>query len=339
VGAGDAPEETGIMTITAAPPPAVTDDLAVARRVLETEGRGLATLAEALDARFAVALDTLAATQGRVVVTGMGKSGHIARKIAATLASTGTPAQYVHPAEASHGDLGNITREDSVLALSYSGETPELSDIVAFTRLRKIPLLCIVGRAGTTLDRAADVSLVLPNLVEACPLDLAPTTSSTVMLALGDAIAVALYERRGFSREDFHQLHPGGQLGKRFVKVADIMHPGEAMPLTGLDTPMADALLVMTKKSFGCVGIVAPDGKLVGIITDGDLRRHMGEALLRRAAREVMTRDPKTVPPGLLAAQALALMNERAITSVFVVEDGRPAGILHIHDCLRAGIS
>ncbi|MGE0746090.1 MAG: SIS domain-containing protein [Rhodospirillales bacterium] len=327
------------MTITAAPPLAATDDLAVARRVLETEGRGLATLAQALDSRFILALDTLAATQGRVVVTGMGKSGHIARKIAATLASTGTPAQYVHPAEASHGDMGNITRDDAVLALSYSGETPELSDIVAFTRLRKIPLVCIVGRAGTTLDRAADVSLVLPALVEACPLDLAPTTSSTVMLALGDAVAVALYERRGFSREDFHQLHPGGQLGRRFVKVADIMHPGEAIPLAAPDTAMSDALLTMTNKSFGCVGIVEADGRLVGIITDGDLRRHMGATLLARPARDVMTTAPKTVSPSLLAAQALALMNERAITSVFVVEDGRPVGIVHIHDCLRAGIA
>jgi len=327
------------MTITAAPPMAATDDLAVARRVLETEGRGLATLAQSLDSHFVLALDTLAATQGRVVVTGMGKSGHIARKIAATLASTGTPAQYVHPAEASHGDMGNITRDDSVLALSYSGETPELSDIVAFTRLRKIPLVCIVGRAGTTLERASDVALVLPALVEACPLDLAPTTSSTVMLALGDAVAVALYERRGFSREDFHQLHPGGQLGKRFVKVADIMHPGEAIPLAAPDTAMSDALLTMTNKSFGCVGIVEADGRLVGIITDGDLRRHMGATLLARPARDVMTTAPKTVSPSLLAAQALALMNERAITSVFVVEDGRPVGILHIHDCLRAGIA
>jgi len=326
------------MTITAAPPLAATDDLAVARRVLETEGRGLATLAESLDSRFVAALDALGATQGRVVVTGMGKSGHVARKIAATLASTGTPAQYVHPAEASHGDLGNITRDDAVLALSYSGETPELSDIVAFTRLRKIPLVCIVGRAGTTLERASDVALVLPALVEACPLDLAPTTSSTVMLALGDAVAVALYERRGFSREDFHQLHPGGQLGKRFVKVADVMHPGEAMPLAGPDTAMGDALLIMTNKSFGCVGIV-DGGRLVGIITDGDLRRNMGASLLTRPAREVMTGDPKTVTPSLLAAQALALMNERAITSVFVVEGGRPVGILHIHDCLRAGIA
>jgi len=307
--------------------------------VLELEGKGLALLAAGLDGRFVAALDVLGRTFGRVVVTGMGKSGHIARKIAATLGSTGTPAQFVHPGEASHGDLGNITRDDAVLALSNSGETPELADLVAYTRLRTIPLVGITGRAGSSLDRAADVALVLPEASEACPMDLAPTTSSTVMLALGDAIAVALLERRGFSKEDFHQLHPGGQLGRRFVKVTDIMHAGDEVPLAPASMRMGDALLVMTAKSFGCVGIVDGDGRLVGIITDGDLRRNMGADLLAKDAGAVMTRQPRTVAPALLAAQALALMNERAITSLFVVADDRPVGIVHIHDCLRAGIA
>lgn len=327
------------MTIAAQSLNRATDDLAVARRVLELEGKGLALLATRLDGRFVAALDVLGRTLGRVVVTGMGKSGHIARKIAATLGSTGTPAQFVHPGEASHGDLGNITRDDAVLALSNSGETPELADLVAYTRLRKIPLVGITGRAGSSLDRAADVSLVLPEASEACPMDLAPTTSSTVMLALGDAIAVALLERRGFSKEDFHQLHPGGQLGRRFIKVADIMHAGDAVPLARDSTRMSDALLVMTAKSFGCIGIVDGESRLVGIITDGDLRRNMGADLLAKEASAVMTRQPRTVAPDLLAAQALAVMNERAITSLFVVEADRPVGILHIHDCLRAGIA
>jgi arabinose-5-phosphate isomerase len=319
-----------------APKPA---DVAEALKVLEIEIEGLRRLAEVLDGRFVKVLDLLAATKGRVVVTGMGKSGHIARKIAATLASTGTPALYVHPAEASHGDLGMITSQDSVIALSNSGETPELSDIVAHTRRHNIPLIAITGRPGSALERAADAALVLTDIREACPLDLAPTTSTTVMLVLGDAIAVALLKRQGFNEDKFQALHPGGQLGRRFVKVADIMHKGDELPLANEDTPMADALITMTAKSFGCVGIAGRDGKLVGIVTDGDLRRHMDSSLVARKASEVMTGKPRTIQPDALAATALRIMNERKITSLFVVEDGRPTGILHIHDCLRAGIA
>lgn len=326
--------------MTATAPLRVRDnDLTVARRVLETEIAGVSALARVLDQRFVRALDLLSGVSGRIVVTGMGKSGHVARKIASTLSSTGTPAQYVHPAEASHGDLGNITRDDAVLALSNSGETPELSDLVAFTRLRKIPLVAVTGRAGSSLDRAADAALVIPDSAEACPMNLAPTTSTTVMLVLGDALAVALLERRGFTPTDFHTLHPGGQLGRKFINVGDIMHGADEVPLAPATMAMTDALLIMTAKSFGCVGVVDAGGRLIGIVTDGDLRRHMNRELLAQTAETVMTRNPRTIPPTLLAAQALGYMNERKITSLFVVVDEKPVGIVHIHDCLRAGIA
>jgi arabinose-5-phosphate isomerase len=313
-------------------------DIDVARQVLRDEAAGLTMIADALDENFVRAVDIMAQADGRVVVSGMGKSGHIANKIAATLASTGTPAQYVNAAEASHGDLGMITRRDVVLALSNSGETVELSDLVAHTKLNSIPLIALTGRRGSSLDQAGDVSLVLPDIREACPLNLAPTTSTTCMVALGDALAVALLERQGFSPDDFNALHPGGQLGRRFIKIIDIMHGGDALPLADGDTKMAEALLIMTAKSFGCVGIVGTDGRLQGIVTDGDLRRHMENNLLECRAADVMTGAPKTMTADSLAAAALRLMNEQKITSLFIVEDGRPTGILHIHDLLRAGI-
>jgi arabinose-5-phosphate isomerase len=313
-------------------------DIAEALRVVEIEIEGLKRLAGALDAAFVAALDIASATKGRVVVTGMGKSGHVARKIAATFASTGTPALYVHPGEASHGDLGMIAPEDCVIALSNSGETPELSDIVAHTRRHGIKLIALTGRGDSALARAADVALVLTGLREACPLDLAPTTSATAMMVLGDALAIALLQRHGFKAENFQALHPGGQLGRRFIKVSDIMHGGDELPLTGPDAKMADALVVMTAKSFGCVGIVDKAGKLIGIITDGDLRRHMNDGLIERRTAEVMTAKPLTIGPDALAAAALHVMNEKKRTNLFVVEGGRPVGILHIHDCLRAGV-
>ena len=331
---------------TVAGEPGQTDDIAVGRRVLETEMSGLKALADTLDENFVRALDLLEAIKGsgRVVVTGMGKSGHVARKIAATLASTGTPAQYVHPAEASHGDLGMITPADAVLALSNSGETPELFDVVAYAKRFGVPLIGMTARAGSALDEAADVSLIIPDSDEACPETLAPTTSTTVMIALGDAIAVALLERIGFSTEDFQMRHPGGDLGRRFIKVSDIMHMGRELPLVTPRTPMADAIIEMTSKSFGCIGLTDGDGgdtpgRLLGIITDGDLRRNMNENLLSQQAGDLMTADPKTVEPDILAVEALGIMNERSITSLFVVKDGTPVGILHIHDCLRAGIA
>lgn len=316
-------------------------DLAVARRVLGLEVDGLSALADALDESFVAALDLLGAVTGRIIVTGMGKSGHIARKIAATLASTGAPAQFVHPGEASHGDLGMITRKDAVMALSYSGRTAELGDLVAYTRRFDIPLVAITGRRDGTLAEAADLSLILPNVSEACPMGLAPTTSTTMAAALGDAIAIALLERRGFSAEDFQIFHPGGTLGRMLLKVADIMHGEDELPLCSPDCPMAEAILIMTAKRFGCVGIVDDSGDLIGIITDGDLRRHMQEDLLRRPAREVMTEGPQTIRPRALAAEALGMMTmrEHPITSLFVVERARPLGIVHIHDCLRAGVA
>jgi arabinose-5-phosphate isomerase len=321
------------------PATAAQSALASARRVLELESEGLRALAGALNEGFAAALDLLAAATGRVIVTGMGKNSHIGAKIAATLASTGTAAYFVHPAEASHGDLGMIARGDALLALSNSGETPELADIVAYTRRFAIPLIAITGRAQSTLARNADVALVLPDATEACPMRLAPTTSTTMTLALGDALAIGLLERKGFSANDFGALHPGGRLGRMLMKVADIMHEGDAVPLIGEEAGMAEVLVLMTAKSFGVAGITDREGRLSGIITDGDLRRHMGPDLLALRAREVMTAQPRTIRADALAAEAIGVMNQRKITSLFVVEEARPIGILHIHDCLRAGLA
>jgi arabinose-5-phosphate isomerase len=313
--------------------------LASARRVLQLEAGGIAALSESLDENFTRALLFLDKVTGRVIVTGMGKSGHVARKIAATFASTGTPASFVHPAEASHGDLGMVTENDAVIALSNSGETPELADLITYAKRFKIPLIGLTGRGTSTLAGAADVALVLPDSPEACPMGLAPTTSTTVMLALGDAIAVALLERKGFSSDDFHLLHPGGKLGRRLLRVSAVMHAGDAVPLAPPGMAMSEALLIMTAKSFGCVGIVDDNGRLQGIVTDGDLRRHMSDNLLALTAGEVMTPRPRTIGRDALASEALGLMNARSITNLFVVEDGRPVGIIHVHDCLRAGVA
>lgn len=317
-------------------------DLEAARRVLCLESEGLAALAAALDDDFSRLLDILAAATGRITVTGMGKAGHVARKIAATLSSTGTPAQFVHPGEASHGDLGMIASEDAVLALSNSGDTAELNDIIAFARRFAIPLAAITGSAGSTLAKAADVAIILPSVPEACPMGLTPTTSTTMMLAIGDAIAIALLDRKGFSAQDFQVLHPGGSLGRKLLRVTDIMHAAEEVPLCPPDTPMAEVILIMTNRRFGCVGITGADGRLQGIITDGDLRRHMAKGLLDLRADDVMTRAPFTIRAQALAAEALGVMNgvrdTRPVTSLFVVEDERPVGIVHIHDCLRAGV-
>ena len=318
----------------------ILEDLKVARNVLQQEATGIIKLAEILDHNFIEALDIMSSTNGRVIISGMGKSGHIANKIAATLASTGTPAQYVNAAEASHGDMGMVTKHDVLIAISNSGETFELTNLVAHAKINAIPLISITGRANSTLDKAGDVSLVLPKLQEACPLNLAPTTSTTAMLALGDALAVSLLERKGFSIENFNALHPGGQLGRRFIKVSDIMHNGQSIPLVDSKTPMSETLIIMTNKSFGCVGIIDNREKLIGIITDGDLRRHIDKDLLDQTASDVMTNEPKTVEPDELAVTALSLMNKgkQPVTSLFVVQSEKPIGILHIHDLLRAGI-
>ncbi|MFP3943187.1 MAG: SIS domain-containing protein [Alphaproteobacteria bacterium] len=311
----------------------------VGRRVVAMEIAGLAALSDSLGADFARAVRLLSDSPGRVIVTGMGKSGHIGRKIAATMASTGTPAQFVHPGEASHGDLGMITREDAVVALSKSGETSELADLLVYTRRFEIPLIAVTSAPGSTLARAADVSLVLPQAEEACTNGLAPTTSTTMALALGDALSIALMDRSGFSSADFRKFHPGGKLGAQLMAVRELMHTDAALPVIGDNARMADAIMVMTEKRFGCVGVTGPEGALAGIITDGDLRRHMSGGLLERAVHDVMTRDPKTVPPETLAAEAIKLMNASKITSLFVVEDGRPVGIVHVHDLLRMGVA
>jgi arabinose-5-phosphate isomerase len=315
-------------------------DLAVARRVLRAEMRGLESLAEALDAAFEMAVDACAAAIGRIIVTGIGKSGHIARKIAATLASTGTPAQFVHAVEASHGDLGMIGSGDAILALSNSGETTELADIIAYSRRFDIPLIAITGGVRSTLAGAADIVLALPDAAEACPMGLAPTTSTTMMMALGDALALALLERKGFSSTDFRLFHPGGRLGRQLLRVRDLMHQEAEVPLISPTAYMSEAILVMTAKSFGCVGVCGTDGRLIGVITDGDLRRHMGDALLAQSVQAVMHHNPKSIAAAALAADALGLMNRFAITSLFVVDEGdRPIGFLHMHDCLRAGVA
>ncbi|MFC2969927.1 KpsF/GutQ family sugar-phosphate isomerase [Acidimangrovimonas pyrenivorans] len=314
--------------------------LATARRVIRAEAEALELLAEELDGGFAGAIELILKAPGRVIVSGMGKSGHVGRKIAATLASTGTPAHFVHPAEASHGDLGMVTEGDVALVLSNSGETAELADIIAHTRRFGIPLIGVASRPESTLLRQSDVAITLPAAPEACGSGIVPTTSTTMTLALGDALAIALMEHRAFTPEHFRQFHPGGKLGARLAKVGDLMHPLAELPLVAAGTPMSDALLVMSQKGFGVVGVTEGDTYLKGIVTDGDLRRHM-DGLLGLTADQVMTPDPRTIGPEALAEQAVAVMNTRKITCLFVVdpaESRRVVGLLHIHDCLRAGV-
>ena len=311
--------------------------LATATRVLTTEGNALLSLAGNLPGDFAPAVDRMLACRGRIIVSGIGKSGHVARKIAATLSSTGTPAYFVHPAEASHGDLGAITEADLCLLLSNSGETSELSDLIAHARRFGIVLIAMTGGATSTLAGAADLRLILPPEPEACIIGMAPTTSTTMALALGDALAVALMERRGFIADHFRTLHPGGRLGARLARVDQLMRGGDALPLVTPETAMDQTLLVMTRAGFGVAGVVR-EGRLVGVITDGDLRRNMS-GLMNRRAGDVATANPLTAHPGMLAAEAVAQMNARKITQLFVVaSDGKPLGVLHIHDCLRAGV-
>ncbi len=317
-------------------------DLAVARDVLATEAAGLAALAQSLGADFETAIGLLHGTKGRVIVSGIGKSGHVARKIAATLASTGTPAMFVHPVEASHGDLGMVVEGDALLALSNSGEAPELADIIAHSSRFALPIIGMTSRAESALARAATVALIFPAAPEAGPIGLAPTTSTTMQMALGDAIAMALLARRGFSASDFSDIHPGGTLGARLKRVCDLMHTGDELPLAPPDLTMDRAILLMTAKRFGCLGIIDEDRHLLGLITDGDLRRAMAADLLTRTAWQVMTRMPRVIGPAALAEEALRQMTmvEPKVTSLFVVDDARHVlGITHIHDLLRAGIA
>ena len=312
-----------------------------ALRTLDAEGGGIDALAAALrdglGASFAAAVELIRAAQGRVIVTGMGKSGHVGRKIASTFASTGTSAFFVHPGEASHGDLGMIANNDVIIALSWSGETVELKNLTDYSRRFRIGLIAMTANPESTLAKNADVVLALPQAREACPHNMAPTTSSLMQLALGDALAIALLEGRGFTAVDFGLLHPGGKLGAQLKTVAEFMHASDTVPLTPLGTRMSDAIIVMTTKGFGCVGITDPRGLLVGIITDGDLRRHMRNDLLDQRVDDVMTRSPKTVRPDQLISETLELLNSTKVTAVFAVEGGKPVGIIHIHDLLRAG--
>ena len=312
-------------------------DRQAAARVLQLVAEGAEKLRINLDGRFTQVIDLFAAIKGRVIVTGMGKSGHVAKKIAATMASTGTPSFFVHPAEASHGDMGMITSADAVFALSNSGETSELEDIVLFTRRYRIPLVALTRGENSSLASEADQLLLLPSIPEACPNGLAPTTSTSLMMAMGDAVAMALLERRGFTADEFREFHPGGALGRHLRRVADIMHIGDEIPLLSGDPTTAEAILAMTQKHFGCVGIVDAAGNLQGIVTDGDLRRHMQAGLLDLKARQIMTASPVTIRKTSLIAEALGLMNSKTITALFVVEGGKPIGIIHIHDCLQLG--
>lgn len=319
----------------------LASDIASAKRTIDKEVEALRMMENSFDESLTQALDLMQNCKGRVIVTGMGKSGHIARKIAATLASTGTPSFFVHPSEASHGDLGMLTTDDVVIAISNGGESKELADILLYCKRFSIPLVAITKNPDSTLGKNSNLVLRLPNDGEACPLGLAPTSSTTATLVMGDVLAIDLMERKGFSATDYKQRHPGGKLGAILSKVSDLMHSGSEMPIVGEDTIMQDALMEMTAKMLGCVGIVDKNGDLIGIITDGDLRRWMSPGLILEKVSTVMTKNPKTIGPDALAVEALKTMNTtgKGITNLFVVDGKKPIGLIHIHDCLRAGVA
>ena len=324
---------------------AKTDTLSTARQVLKTEGEALLELSAFLNRSFEDAIEMIFAAEGRVIVTGMGKSGHVARKIAATFASTGTPAFFVHPAEASHGDMGMIVRGDVVIALSNSGEAKELLDLIEYTRRFAIPLVGITSKPESTLGTKSDIVLLLPPCPEACPNGLAPTTSTTMTMALGDALAITLLERKGFTAKDFKVFHPGGKLGQQLMRVSDIMHKDDGLPVASENILVSQAVKIISEKGFGCVALTDSNGVLAGIITDGDIRRQLSDGLLGKTARDIMSRTPKTASPDTLVAEAMAIMNDlknsfRKITTLIVVDAGnKPIGLLHLHDCLRAGFA
>ena len=314
-----------------------------ALRTLDAAAGGVAALSVALrdglGHSLVAAAEVIRGSQGRLIVTGMGKSGHVARKLAATFASTGTPAFFVHPSEASHGDLGMITSDDVIMALSWSGETAELKNLIDYSRRHRISLIGMTSDAASTLGRAADVVLVLPQAREACPHNLAPTTSSLMQLALGDALAIALLEARGFSAQQFHVLHPGGKLGALLKFARDVMRTGEALPIARSGSLMSEAVIEMTAKGVGCIGIVDAHGQLSGIITDGDLRRHMGPGLTEATVDKIMTPRPKCCRPDQLVSEVIEVLNSSKITAIFVVEGNRPVGVVHLHDLLRIGVA
>ena len=316
----------------------IEKDLEEAKRVLSNESNAIKQLAKSLGKNYVDAIDKLDNVKGRVIFTGIGKSGHVARKMASTFSSTGVPSYFVHPSEASHGDLGIIDRSDAVVVISNSGETPEISDLVEYTKRHKIPLITITSNLDSLIAEQSDIALLLPKVKEACPMGLAPTTTTTMTMALGDAMAINLMTRRNFSANDFKLRHPGGKLGKQLLKVSDIMHKEDEVPVTKKDSLMSDVIIQMTTKSFGCVAVLDERKLLAGIITDGDLRRHMSDKLLQQLAEDVMTPGPKSIRPIALASEAVAVMNELEITNLFVTENKSVVGIIHIHDCLRAGI-
>ena len=313
--------------------------ITIARRVLQLEAEALTLLARGLDDRFVRAVDTIMAAKGRVICTGIGKSGHVARKIAATMASTGTQAYFVHATEASHGDLGMIGQDDVVLALSKSGETKELADMLGYAKRYSIPLIGMTAKADSTLGRAADILLQVPDAAEACAETNAPTTSTTLMIALGDALAVALLESKGFKADHFKVFHPGGKLGAMLRTAGDVMHKSTELPLVASGAPFLDGVKAMTAKGFGVLGVTNPDGTLAGLVTDGDLRRYITNGKSVATIDDVMTKSPRTADPASLAADVLRIMNERKITQMFVLDGGKPVGLIHMHDLLKAGLA
>ncbi|WFU42387.1 KpsF/GutQ family sugar-phosphate isomerase [Bradyrhizobium sp. CB82] len=334
------PSSKPLMTPSSGP---VSPDIESALRTLETESGGIGALATALKgslgASFTAAIDKIRNAKGRVVVTGLGKSGHMARKIAATLASTGTPAFFVHAAEAGHGDLGMITTDDVIMALSWSGEQPEMKNLVNYSARFAIPMIAVTSNAGSALGQAADIVIELPKAREACPHNLAPTTSTLMQAAIGDAIAIALLEGRGFTALEFAHFHPGGKLGAMLKFVRDYMRTDAEIPVKPVGTMMSEAVVEMSAKGLGCVCIVSSTGEIAGIITDGDLRRHMRPDLLTATVDDIMTKQPKTVPPSMLATEMLEVLNTRKITTLIVAEANKPVGIVHLHDLLRAGVA
>lgn len=326
---------------TTSPSTSPASDSAVRTLTLEAEGLGSlqAALSSGMEQPFTDAVRILKEARGRVIVSGIGKSGHVGQKIAATFASTGTPAFFVHPSEASHGDLGMITKEDVILTLSWSGETVELKNIIMFSRRFGVPMISITSNRTSALGQQSDVVLELPKAKEACPMGLAPTTSTTMQLALGDCLAIALLEAKGFTAQDFKMFHPGGSLGASLKYVADVMQKGDRLPLARETELMSNAIVTMTSKSLGCLGIIDAKGKLIGVITDGDLRRHMGTDLIHATTGAIMSHKPKTVPPTMLTSQAIEILNASRITALFVVDKSKPIGLIHIHDLLRAGVA
>ena len=307
----------------------------IAKKVINIEIKGLEILSKKLDKNFAKAINILKKTNGKIVVTGVGKSGIIAKKIASTLSSTGSPSQFIHSTEASHGDLGMINNKDVVLAFTFSGKTIELNDVFIYSKERKIPLIIITGKSNSKLENISTVCIEISNLKEACPLNLAPTTSTTAMLALGDAIAISLMKSKKFTKKNFYSFHPGGQLGKKLLLVKNVMHSAKKLPLINENVPMTTAIIEMTKKRFGCLGVVSKTNNLIGIITDGDLRRHMEDNILEKKTSYIMTKKPKTVGENIFAIEALNIMKKNKITQVFVTKNNKPIGILHIHDCIE----